>query len=134
MLYLEFTRYEVRGCKYSHSGFVCGGAEWMENHSTNEEYLDFIDLMYNLGEDKDHGIDPPSFNEIQFNGRSGEKMLCFFTNEGLRRCEPIISKMLDLLHKNGATIDTLKYIVEIPISDMNVAYRDPYQAIIYIED
>ena len=133
MLYMELTRYEVRGCKHCHSGFVCGGAEWMENHGTNEEYLDFIGLMYDLGEDLDHGIDPPNFNEINYDERSGEKMLCFFTNEGLHRCEPIIKKMLDILRKNGAIIDTLKYIVEIPVTDSNIIYRDQYQAIVYWE-
>ena len=60
-------------------------------------------------------------------------MLCFFTNEGLHRCEPIIKKMLDILKKNGAVIDTLKYIVEIPVTDHNIAYRDQYQAIVYWE-
>ena len=133
MLYMELTRYEVRECKYCHSGFVCGGAEWMENYGTNEEYLDFIGLMYDLGEDPDHGFNPPNFNEINYDGRSREKMLCFFTNEGLHRCEPIIKKMLDILRKNGAVIDTLKYIVEIPVTDSNIVYRDQYQAIVYWE-
>ena len=54
---MELTRYEVRGCKYYHSGFVCG----------------------------------------------------------------------------GAVIDTLKYIVEIPVTDSNIIYRDQYQAIVYWE-
>lgn len=133
MLYMELTRYEVRGCKYYHSGFVCGGAEWIDKHGTIEDYTDFLDLMYALGVDEDHGIDPPNFNEINYDGRSGEKMLCFFTNEGLRRCEPIIKKMLDILRKNGAVIDTLKYIVEIPVNNSNIVYRDQYQAIVYWE-
>ena len=79
------------------------------------------------------GDNPPNFNEINYDGRSGEKMLCFFTNEGLHRCEPIIKKMLDILRKNGAVIDTLKYIVEIPVTDSNIVYRDQYQAIVYWE-
>lgn len=134
MLYMTFTRYEVRGCEYPHSGFVCGGAEWMDKHASHTEYMSFIDIIYDLGENEEYGISPPIYSRFNPIGRNGDKMLCFFTNEGLHRCEPIISKMLDLLRKNGAIIDTMRYVVKIPVTDPNLAYRDQYQAVIYIEE
>lgn len=135
---IAFTRFEVEGLQYPHSGIVCGGAEFMESITDRPfnrpgDLVVFHDLIDALGESEVHGINPPDFKVVAECGKPTEDLLCFFTNEGLQRCKPLINEMLDILRRNGAIIDTLHYIADEPI-DENIVYQDKYQAVIYWRD
>lgn len=135
---IAFTRFEVEGLQYPHSGIVCGGAEFMESITDRpfnrpDDLVVFHDLIDALGESEVHGINPPDFKVVAECGKPAEDLLCFFTNEGLQRCKPLINEMLDILRRNGAIIDTLHYIADEPI-DENIVYQDKYQAVIYWRD
>ena len=140
---MNFIRYELRECEYPHSGIVCGGSEYIEKLNkegkvSGKDADDFYNLLCELEADRPYGIPTPDYaaieNKVAITGHSdSSKWLCFFTNEGLQRCKPLINGMLDILRRNGAIIDTLHYIADEPI-DENIVYQDKYQAVIYWRD
>lgn len=141
---MNFIRYELRECKYPHSGIVCGGSEYIEKLNkegkvSGKDADDFFNLLCELEIDRLYGIPTPDNatieNKVAITGHSdSSKWLCFFTNEGLQKTQPVINSMMDILQRNGGTIDKMVYISNDSLLDDKILYQDRYQAVIYWED
>ena len=141
---MYYTRYELQECEYPHSGIVCGGSEYIENldkegRISETDFNTFYDLIDELEYGRPYGIPAPDYaaieNKVAITGHSdSSKWLCFFTNEGLQKVQPVINGMMDILERNGGTIDKLFYVNDDDFPDHLVLYQDRYQAVIYWED
>ena len=141
---MNFVRYELRECEYPHSGIVCGGSEYIEKLNKEDKVSrkdtdDFYNLLCELEADRPYGIPTPDYaaieNKVAITGHSdSSKWLCFFTDEGLQKVQPVINGMMDILERNGGTIDNMIYISNDSLWDDKILYQDRYQAVIYWED
>lgn len=141
---MYYTRYELRECKYPHSGIVCGGSEYIEKLNkegkiSGKDADNFDNLLCEFEADRPYGIPTPDYaaieNKVAITGHSDiSKWLCFFTNEGLQKVQPVINGMMDILQRNGGTIDKMVYISNDSMWDDKILYQDRYQAVIYWED
>lgn len=141
---MNFIRYELRECEYPHSGIVCGGSEYIEKLNkegkvSGKDADDFYNLLCELEADRPYGIPTPDYatieNKVAITGHSdSSKWLCFFTNEGLQKVQPVINGMMDILERNGGTINKMIYISNDSLWDDKILYQDRYQAVIYWED
>lgn len=141
---MNFVRYELRECEYPHSGIVCGGSEYIEKLNkegkvSEKDVDDFYNLLCEFEVDRPYGIPTPDYatieNKVAITGHSdSSKWLCFFTNEGLQKVQPVINGMMDILERNGGTIDKIIYISNDSLWDDKILYQDRYQAVIYWED